>query len=63
MDGLSQRAILILLIFFSGSKPSSSLAIQSELVYTKTDFIGTWTYSDPEFVGYSIKQTTTTTIN
>ena len=61
--GTSAKPSFGLIALFSGRKPSSIVAIQSELVYTKASFSGTWAYEDNDLAGYSIKQTSITTID
>lgn len=45
-----------------GRSPSPILTFQSELTYTKADFKGTYSFTEPDFAGYDIAYTSTTSV-
>jgi hypothetical protein len=61
--GSSLQPTLGAIFLVSGKHPSSTLAFQSELVYSRGDFNGTYVYTNEEAGGYVIRQTTTTAID
>jgi hypothetical protein len=61
--GSSLQPTLGAIFLVSGKHPSSTLAFQSELVYSRGDFNGTYVYTNEEAGGYIIRQTTTTAID
>lgn len=60
--GKSAQPTFGLIALFAGRQPSPMLALQSELVYSKANFTGTYIYVNEDLANYYIKQTTVTTL-
>jgi len=61
--GTSAQPTIGLMALFAGKQPSPMLAIQSELVYSKASFSGTYVYVNEDLDNYYVKQTTVTTMD